>query len=184
MAAAAAAEQVLDLHVVSALEVVEEGGDRAPVDRLLTTYARLHYLEARNEWRLRERVLAALGREGGDAWTQRELAAPRSLFRRIARRVRGRVHHELREWVELHTAQVQLTLVDLHVRHALVFVRILEPHLSSGEAVDTYARMLELRSTTAEYVRMKALLTIDRGDQPARLEPPPQSSFKLADSGS
>jgi hypothetical protein len=188
LAAAAAAEQVLDVHVASALEVVEEGAERAPVERLLRAYARLHYLEDSQEWRLRERVLAVLGQEPGADWTYRELTAPRSFLRRLARRVRGRIHHDLREWVELHTARVQLRLVDLHVRHALAFVRILHGHATTVEALHTYGRMLNLRSSTAEFVRLKALLTVDRTDEPARAQPlhpqPPHIPLRLADGGS
>lgn len=188
MAAAAAAEQVLEAHVAAALELVDTGGDRAPVGRLISTYARLHHLGPGQEGRLRERVLAALGREAGAAWTQRELDAPRSLFRRIARRLRGRIHHDLREWVEVHTARVQLALIDLHVRHALVFVRILDEHESTSQALHSYGRMLELRPTTAEFVRLKALLTIDKSKPTAKVEPlhppTPHVPLRLADGGS
>lgn len=188
IAAAAATEQVLDLHVRSALEVVSEGGNQAPVDRLLGIYARLHHLQPAQEWRLRERVLASLGRDVGAGWTPRELAAPRSLFRRIARRVRGRVHHELREWLDLHTARVELELIELHLRHALVFVRLQADHAATGQAVQTYARMLELRSATAELVRLKTLVALGTERLPGRREPdqptPPVVPLRLADGGS
>jgi hypothetical protein len=187
MAAAAAAEQVAELHVASALETVEEGGDRAPVDRLLETYARLHYLDATQAVRVRERVLAALGREIGVAGEHRVLAAPRSIVGRLTGRVRGRVHHELRDWIDLHTARVELLLVDLHVRHALVFVRLMEGHVTAGAALDAYGRMLGLRSTTAEFVRLRALLTLDPEDSATRVEPrhpaPNHPPLRLADSG-
>jgi hypothetical protein len=188
MAAAVAAEQVLDVHVMSALEVIEEGADRAPVDRLLTAYARLHYLGAGQTWRLRERVLAALGREMGSSATHRRLAGPRSLFGQLVVRLRGRVHHELRDWVDLHTARVQLALIDVHVRHALAFVRILEGHAATGEALQAYTRSLGLRSASAELVRLKALLTIDRADATTPVETlhpsPPHLPLRVADGGS
>jgi hypothetical protein len=188
MAAAAAAEQVLEAHVAAALELVDEGADRAPVERLLGAYARLHHLEVGQEGRLRERVLASLGREAGAAWSQRQLEAPRSILLRLARRLRGRVHHDLRDWLELQTARVQLALIDLHVRHALVFVRIVGEHGTTHQAIQSYARMLQLRPTTAEYLRLKALLAVDRAESAVRVEPihppAPHLPLRLADSGS
>jgi hypothetical protein len=186
IAAAVAAELAIEEHVTSALEVVAEGADRAPVERLLIAYGRLHYLNAEHQRQLRERVFAALGRDL-DAAHHQGLYAPRSPFRRLASRLRGRVHHDLRDWMGRHTARVQLSLIDLHVRHSLKFVGILDGHADTGEALDLYARMLRLRETIAEIVRLKVLLTLHDAQAPGRVEPlhnrPGPLPLRVADSG-
>jgi hypothetical protein len=154
MATAVSAEQVLEEHVESAVELVEEGSDWAPVDRLLSIYGRLHHLVDADTRKLRERVLAVLGRNGGGA---ARLEGPRSPLSRIVQRVRGRVNPELRDYVERHTARVELTVVDIHVHHALEVVRLLEEHLATGVAITIYADMMNLRPTVAEIVRLKTL---------------------------
>lgn len=154
MAAAVAAEQVLDEHVRSAVELVEEGAGRAPVERLIAVYARLHYLKEPETRKLRERLLAALGRSGSGAGS---LAGPRSPLARLSRRVRGRRDRELREWVEQHTARVELAVLDIHVENALATLRIAGPDLPVGSAISIYTEMLDLRETMAEMVRLRVL---------------------------
>src|SRR5690606_25787495 len=100
------------------------GGDRAPLERLLAAYARLHHLTDADARRVREKVLATLGRDPRTAGRVAEFEAPRSPFRRVRNRLRGRVAIDLREWVEQHTARVELTIVDLHVGHAVDFLRV------------------------------------------------------------
>lgn len=157
ISAAVAAERVLDEHARSAVELIEEGADRAPLERLLATYVRLHHLGDADTRRLREKVLATLGRDPRTAGRVSEFDAPRSPFRRIRQRLRGRVELELREWVDQHTARVELSVVDLHVGHALDFLRIFGDHGSVQDAVALYAEMLGLRQTIAEMVRLKVL---------------------------
>jgi hypothetical protein len=190
IAAAVAAEQVLEEHVRSAVEMVEEGSDRAPVDRLLAAYIRLHHMDEAGGRKLRERVLAALGRNGGGSGVG-ELEAPKSPLTRIRQRVRGRVNADLRDWVERHTARVELSVVDLHVGHALEFLGIFRPYGSTDQALERYTELLGLRQTIAEMVRLKVLKTLhDReGDSVERLHPSRGSraaSFPLrvADNGS
>lgn len=154
MATAVASEQVLEEHVESAVELVEEGSEAAPVARLLATYARLHHLQDTETRKLRERVLAVLGRNGGAG---ARLDDPRSPLSRVIRRVRGRVNPELRDYVERHTARVELTVVDIHVQHTLEVVRLLEEHVATGVAITIYCDMMNLRPTVGEIVRLKAL---------------------------
>lgn len=154
VAAAVAAEQVLEEHTRSAVELIEEGAGRAPVERLIGVYARLHHFKESETRKLRERVLAALGRNGHDP---RELVGPRSPFARLRRRLRGRVDTELRDWVEQHTARVELTLLNIHVENALDTIRIVSDRVSVGHTIATYVEMLDLRPAIAEMVRLRVL---------------------------
>lgn len=154
VAAAVAAEQVLEEHTRSAVELIEEGAGRAPVERLIGVYARLHHFKESDTHKLRERVLAALGRNGH---SPAELAGPRSPFARLRRRLRGRVDTDLRDWVEQHTARVELTLLNIHVENALDTIRIVDDSVPVGHTITTYVEMLELRPTIAEMVRLRVL---------------------------
>lgn len=154
LACAAASEQVLEEHLRSTLELVEHGAGEVPIERLLGVYARLHYLGEQESRKLEERVLAALGRTG--AGTGR-LIGPRSPLARLARRLRGRSNDELREWVELHTARVELTIVDIHVVNSLDVLRLLEGEVPTVRALALYSERLDLRPTISEIVRLKVL---------------------------
>lgn len=188
MAAAVAAEQVLDMHVAAALELVDYGADRVPVERLLDTYVRLHSLDLSQEWRVRERVVAALGRELGEDVTAPRLTGSPSLLRRLARRLRGRVHHDLRDWVEVHGARLALALIDLHVRHAVTFVRILGEHGSTSDAIRYYKHALRLPATSAELVRLRVIMAMAAPAAPTPAGPQQNAThhlpLRLADGGS
>lgn len=164
IAAAVAAERVLDEHTRSAVELIEEGGDRVPFERLLGAYVRLHHVREADVRRLREKVLATLGRDPRTAGRVSELDASNSPVRRMVNRVRGRVELELRDWVEKHTARVELTLVDLHVSHALDFLRVYGESGTVQAGLDLYAEMLNLRQTISEMVRLKALKALHEAD--------------------
>lgn len=190
LAAAVAAEAVISEHVHYALELINEGGDRVPVERLLAAYARLHYLTEDEHRQLAERVLVSLGRDPQAAAGAR-LQPPRSVFRRAARRLRGRVHLELREWVDRHTARVELAVLEVHVHHALRFAELLFDHGSPEEAVTLYAETLVLRPTMAEMVRLRVLAEAPvHGEQEADgatvepLHPRPVKPLRLAEDGS
>lgn len=189
ISAAVAAERVLEEHARSAVEVIEEGGDKAPLERLLGAYVRLHHLGDADARRLREKVLATLGRDPRTAGRVSEFDAPRSPFLRLRRRLRGRVELELRDWVEQHTARVELAVVDLHVGHALDFLRIFEEHGSAQEGIALYADLLGLRQTVAEMVRLKVLKTL-HDTRPGKVElldsgrRPASFPLRVADQGS
>jgi hypothetical protein len=169
ISAAVAAERVLEEHARSAVELIEEGGDRAPLERLLATYVRLHHLTDADARRLREKVLATLGRDPRTAGRVSEFDAPRSPLRRVRNRLRGRVDLELREWVEQHTARVELTIVDLHVGHGMDFLRVFGDNASVQQALELYAEMLGLRPTIAEIVRLKVLKVL-HDTRPGKVE--------------
>lgn len=151
---AAASEQVREEHLRSLLELVERAADRVPIERLLAVYVRLHQLADQDARQLRDQLLASLGRTGVASG---RLFGPRSPIARLGRRLRGRSNPELREWVELHTARVELTIVDIHVSNSLEVLRMLHEEVSTLRAIAIYSDMMELRPTISEIVRLKAL---------------------------
>lgn len=195
LAAAVATEAVVCEHLRYALELVDEGGDRVPVERLLDAYGRLHHLRDDERRQLTERLLVALGRDPAAA-SRGRLHPPRSVLRRVARRVRGRVHTDLREWVDRHTARVELSVLDVHVEHALRFTAILFDEHRPDEAVDLYAETMSLRPTMAEIVRLRVLAEAPVHGEGAEgteapksadvepLRPRPRPPLRLAEDGS
>jgi hypothetical protein len=149
-----ASEQVLEEHVRSAAEMVEESAGSVPLHRLLASYARLHHLGEQDARKLRERLLAELGRKGVDTGA---LDGPRSPLRRLYRRLQGRVDMEFRDWVDRHAARVQLAVMDIHVQNALEMTRIVRQQATVGETMAAYAEMLGLRDTVAEIVGLRVL---------------------------
>lgn len=189
IAAAVAGEAVLTQHVRHAMDLLHEAGDRVPVARLLGAYARLHYLNQAELRQLTERVLVALGRDPAGA-SRARLQPSGSVFRRAALRLRGRIHIELREWVDRHTARVELAVLEIHVEQALRFTRILFDEGSPEEAVQLYAETLRLRPTMAEMVRLRVLAeapvhgedtTPEVDVEP--LHPRPRGPLRLAEDG-
>lgn len=149
VAAAVAREAVTKYHVTSALRLIELGADRVSVTRMLDIYLRLHGLLGAQAELLAYSVLAALGNRSPDGHTAALLAGrdnveadePVSLLHELKRRLRGRVHHDLRRWVELATGAAQAGILEIHVSHAIRFAEDLAPSHSVAQACALYADM-------------------------------------------
>jgi len=157
VAAAVAREAVMQLHVARALKLVDLAGPRVSVTRMLGIYIRVQGLRGAAAEMLVHRALAAVGHrvsKGAPAslLVEGEISADPvqpSLFQLVRNRLRGRVHDDLRRWVELQIGATQVALLDLHVRHACSFVRDLADTHSISEACALYAEMAEV----AEHMR-------------------------------
>jgi hypothetical protein len=101
---------------------------------------------------LANRVLASLGHRGRKGISpslfvegeDESDASDRTLWRVVRDRLRGRVHDDLRRWVELHMGATQVALLDTHVRHALGFVRELAETHSIDDACTVYCELAEV----------------------------------------
>ena len=147
--AALAREAVTQFHVNSAISMIELAAGRVSAVRMLDIYLRMHGIVGPEAELLSYSVLAALGHrasKGAPASlvVEGEEPAPqeRSTFLKvITHRLRGRVHHDLRRWVELATGAAQAGLLDIHVRHAIRFARELTESHSLLQTVDLYSEM-------------------------------------------
>jgi hypothetical protein len=72
-------------------------------------------------------------------------------------RLKGRVHHDLRRWVELHSGSTQAAMIDLHVRHALRFVSELRDTHGIAEAIEIYRELVDVPSNMADAVYIYSL---------------------------
>jgi hypothetical protein len=152
VAAAVAREAVLELHLNRALRLIELADQRVSAVRILSIYLRLQGLVGATAEVLANRVLAALGQRGRKGLTPSLFVEgedesehnERSFWRVVRDRLRGRVHDDLRRWVELHTGATQVAILDVHVRHALGFVRELAATHTIENACAVYCDLAEV----------------------------------------
>jgi hypothetical protein len=178
VAAAVAREAVQQLHVEHALELIRCADGQVSDLRMLDIYLRLLDLTGPGGDAVANRVLASLGRTRapalGRAGAFRDEGEPedvvaddRSLLRLLRRRLRGRVHHELRRTVELRTGVVHAALLDLHSGHALGFVGLLADTHTIGQACSVYTSMVQLPPTLAAMLYVMVLDRIAANESPA-----------------
>lgn len=147
--AAVAREAVTQFHVQSAISMIELAAGRVSASRMLDIYLRVHGIGGPESELLSYSVLAALGHrasKGSSAslFVEGEEPAPlekASVLKLLKVRLKGRVHHDLRRWVELSTGATQAGLVEIHVRHAIRFVRELTDSHSISQATELYSDM-------------------------------------------
>jgi hypothetical protein len=163
--AAVARDAVLQLHISRALKVIDLAGGKVSVIRMLSIYTRLHGLSNADAEVLGNKVLAAVGHrtrkgdqpamfvEGEDE----NIGETRSFVGIVRDRLKGRVHHDLRRWMELHSGSTQAALIDLHVRHALRCVSELRDTHGIAEAIEIYRELVDVPSNMADAVYIYSL---------------------------
>jgi hypothetical protein len=185
IAAAVAREGILQLHMTAALRLIEIASDRVSAVRILGIYLRLHGFNGAEASILANRVLAHIGQraargavigspvivEGDEPEIQQDAV---SLLRAVRERLRGRIHHELRRWVELHTGATQLALLDTHVRHAERFVRELAETHSVSAATQVYIEMVGVGPALREVLYLGVLDKLADEELPKRKSKTPE----------
>lgn len=152
VATAVAREAILHMLADHALALVRHAASDVSEQRMLDIYLRLLGITGHTADAVANRVLASLGHSRPTAQPEVDSegdgddVAPdsKSMLRTLHRRLRGRVNDELRHTVELQTGAAQAALLDLHVRHARGFVRLLEDSHSIAAACDTYIEALHV----------------------------------------
>ncbi|MGQ0816022.1 MAG: hypothetical protein ACT4O1_16445 [Gemmatimonadota bacterium] len=179
--AAVAREAVLQLHVARALKLIDLAGNRVSVIRMLAIYTRVHALSEADAEVLGNKVLAAVGhrtRKGRQPLVYLEgedenIGDTRTFVGVVRDRLKGRVLHELRRWVELHAGSTQAALIDLHVRHALRFVKDLNDSHGIIEALTVYRELVGVPSNTADALYIYTLNSLAAEELPrAQTQPP------------
>ena len=161
VAAAVAHEAVLQTHVARAMRLIELSNNRVSVVRMITIYTRLHGLSKMDVEALGNRVLALLGRSRKNATPAMYVEGEsenfddnRSIMGSVRDRLKGRRLHDLRRWIELHTASTQAALIEIHVRHALRFVQELRDSHPTGEAIEVYEDMVHVPDNMSDALRI------------------------------
>ncbi len=174
VAGAIATEEIQNAHVGQVLELVDIAEGRVTAQRVTDIYLRLHGLEDPAATVVRTRVLAELGQRARAAVTE-ELPggeepphdAPRGPFKVLRERLRGRVHLDLRRWMELHTGRSEVVLLDIHVRNALAFVQALAPDVPIHDAVAIYREKVGVREQLGEVLYWFVLSRLSETELPA-----------------
>src|SRR5688500_9950796 len=172
--AAVARDAVAQLHITRALKLIDLAGNKVSVIRMLAIYTRVHGLPLADGEMVGNKVLAAVGHrtrkgqqpavfvEGEDE----NIGDTRSFVGIVRDRLKGRIHHDLRRWVELHSGSTQAALIDLHVRHALRFVQELRETHGIAEAIEIYRELVEVPPNLADAVYIYSLDTLATEELP------------------
>lgn len=203
-------ERLLSTHVTHVIALVDLVADAIPFDDALDIYVRVVRLTPEQARNVGSRALAELGRrdpEGDGVVAGRaslaemderedEPVAPNpnatgradALFSRLRRRVRGRVHEDVRHRINLAAARTEDHLLETHVGNALLFVRSLGSEMDEAEAVELYLDTMMLPEGTADVIYHRALRSIadvvlpplpsgvEGAPDHADLDPSPQTS--------
>jgi hypothetical protein len=192
LATAVAQEKLLDTHVRHVLALVQLVSDQIPFDAALDIYARILRLNPEQARNVGSRAFAELGRRGlvtgpgpggGDGVTlleddaaDREDAhrgAPaeggrfEQVFSRVRRRIRGRVHDDLRHRINLAAARAEDDLFEQHVANGLEFARSLQAEVPLHEAVDLYLEIMGVPEGVSDVVFNRALRRVADEELPA-----------------
>ena len=195
LATAVAQEKLLDTHVRHVLALVQLVSDQIPFDAALDIYARILRLNPEQARNVGSRAFAELGRRGlvtgpgagdGEGVTlleddaaDREDArrgAPaeggrfEQVFSRVRRRIRGRVHDDLRHRINLAAARAEDDLFERHVANTLEFARALSAEVPLHEAVDLYLEIMSVPEGVSDVVFNRALRRVADSELPP-LEP-------------
>jgi hypothetical protein len=183
VAVAVAREEVLETHATQLLELIELSHDRVAAERITEIYVRLHRMDDPEAAVVRNRTLAALGLRSREHATAPPAAlivppvsellapengaeSPKGPFRFLRERFRGRVHNELRRWIELHTGRAEMIILEVHVNNALRFVKILAEHAPIQDAVQLYREMIGARESVGQIMYWRVLERLSETDLP------------------
>lgn len=166
-------------HVRHVLAFVDLVAGELPFDDALDIYVRILRLTPEQARNVGSRALAELGRreregdvspgpeegslprvEREDSEEQHESPRAEALFSKLRRRVRGRVHEDLRHRINLAAARTEDSLLETHVENGLIFIRALGRELSEAEAVELYLDTMMLPEGTADVIYHRALREI------------------------
>jgi len=182
LAVAVAQERLLNTHIDHALRLIQLVGEQVPFEDALGIYVRLLRLSNEEARIITSRALAALGEQSAritprptlvpedaeDHGQETPASERRSLINAMRQRLRRRVNHELRRWVELSAARTEVALLDAHVQNALSFCESLRPELPDTEAVELYLDALDVRDAVAEMAYYLALARLAEQELPRR----------------
>jgi hypothetical protein len=169
VAEAAAREGRVRVHAEQAVDLVAVLAPRMPFDEAIDHYIQIMDLGDEDSEVVRTRALVSLG----EADLKRELshertrtgwaidwryATPLGAVRFVRRQLRRSAEEDL--WSELAAARAEEALIREHVRHALVFVDILEEHLPPTQGVSVYLDRLEVPSARAHSVYQRTLAQV------------------------
>ena len=172
VAAAVAREAILQAHVARALKLIELAGDRVSAVRMLEIYARVQELHAAEAEAVAMRLLASIGQKAKKGirpavYVEGEKDDDgRSIVSFVRDRLRGRVHHDLRRWVELHAGVTRVALLDIYVKHAVKFAEDLRETHPTSAALSIFRDLTGVPNSMKEALEMFVLEKLAANELP------------------
>jgi hypothetical protein len=175
LAEAAAIEARSDTHARQALDLVAVLAPRMPFDEAVERYIEVMGLAGDEAEIVHTRTLVALGDAGvGDELSRERhrenrrlnwrYATPLGAVRFVRRQMRRSAEEDL--WLELSAARAEEAITRTHIRHALVFVDILEDFAPPPRTVALYLDQLAVPSTRARAVYQRTLAHVADDELP------------------
>ena len=170
--AAVTREAILQAHVARALKIIELSADRVSAVRMIEIYARMQQLDATVAEVITMRLLATIGQRAKKGtrptvYIEGELDDDaRSVFGFLRDRLRGRVLHDLRRWVELHSGQTRVALLDIYVEHALKFVEDLAETHTIHQSLEIFREMVGVPASMKDALQMFVLDRLATDEMP------------------
>jgi hypothetical protein len=175
IAQAAAEEARLDAHAQQALNLVAVLAPRMPFDEAVERYIDIMDLSGEDAETVHTRSLVALSDAELGAHLARErhrtgwglnwrYATPLGAVRFVRRQMRRNAEEDL--WLELSAARAEEAVIRTHVRHALVYVEILDEHVPPTRAVSLYLDDLAVPASRARVVYQRVLARVADAELP------------------
>ncbi len=184
-------ERLLATHVRHVLALVDLVQEQLPFDEALDIYSRVLRLTPEQARNVGSRAFAIIGRrtgvpedgpvpilpddDSGEPEEPRAEPAPDGsgrfdvIFSRVRRRIRGRVHGDLRSRINLAAARAEDALFETHVDNSLTFARAMGEEMPLHEAVELYLEIMMIPEGVNDVVFNRALrLVADRELPPVR----------------
>lgn len=167
-------ERLLATHVRHVLALVDLTSGQLPFDAALDIYVRILRLNPEQARNIGSRALASLGQRGGIREVQEPEPAEEApsggeeesggrfdaVFSRVRRRIRGRVHEDLRHRINLAAARAEDAVFETHVENALIFGRALADEVPLPEAVEMYLETMLIPEGVSDVIFNRALRTV------------------------
>ncbi|HEX7240279.1 MAG TPA: hypothetical protein VF263_08450 [Longimicrobiaceae bacterium] len=173
-------ERLLATHVRHVLALVDLVSDQLPFDSALDIYVRILRLTPEQSRNVGSRALAAIGRRSGlpevaemdidalaDSTDREDEPEDRgaggrfdAVFSRVRRRIRGRVHEDLRGRINLAAARAEDDLFHTHVENSLIFGKALAEEVQLPEAVELYLDTMSIPEGVTDVIFNRALRTV------------------------
>jgi hypothetical protein len=185
-AEALAREELVETHARLAVDLIGILAPRMPFDEAIDRYIESMALEGDDAEMVGTRAVALmdeedvredLAREGTRGWKfDWRYATPLGALRYIRRQRKRSNEEEL--WMELAAARAEQHLADVHERHAMCFVEMLEDEVDPTRAVELYVDRLELAEFRGRLVYQRVMARLaekmlprlnEDGDAPQQL---------------
>jgi hypothetical protein len=178
LAVAAAMEARSDTHAQQALHLMAVLAPRMPFDEAVERYIDIMNLAGEEAETVRNRSLVALSDTGLADELSKErhrtgwgldwrYATPLGAVRFVRRQIRRNAEEDL--WLELSAARAEEAITRTHIKHAMIFVDMLEEIAPPPRAVTLYLDQLEVPSVRARAIYQRALARVAEKELPRLL---------------